>query len=97
MLYITLVIMLVYLRSHSKQFQILKIFQGKDPKTPLSCLNYCCITRSLLLVCMLALGKIGGDGIVIFTCDDHYRLTNTMWARYLCTFFGSLMGKTREK
>ena len=36
-------------------------------------------------------------GIVTFTCDDHYRSTNAMWARDLCTFSGSLTGKTREK
>ena len=35
MLYITLVIMLVYLRSHSKQFQILKKFPGEGPQDPL--------------------------------------------------------------
>ena len=29
--------------------------------------------------------------------DDHYRQTNAMLARDLCTFSGCLMGKTREK
>ena len=36
------------------------------------------------LLCMLALGKTGEGlirGIVMFTCDDHYRPTNATWAR----------------
>ena len=36
-------------------------------------------------------------GIVIFTCDNHYRPTNATWVRNLCTFSGCLMGKTRGK
>ena len=32
-------------------------------------------------------------GIVIFTCDNHYRPTNATWACNLCTFSGRLMGK----
>ena len=34
---------------------------------------------------------------MIFTCDDHYRPANATWARDLCNYSGSLMGKTREK
>ena len=38
-------------------------------------------------LCMPELGKRVGRGlirgIVTFSCDDHYRLSNTMWARDL--------------
>ena len=36
-------------------------------------------------------------GSVIFTCSDHYHLTNATWACDFCTSSGSLMNKTWEK
>ena len=67
-----------------------------------ACVSTCTIVcrNYTPLLCMLALGKQGRGlirRIVIFTCDDHYRPTNTTWARDLYTFSGSLMGKTQEK
>ena len=35
-------------------------------------------------------------GIVISPRDDHYRPTNAMWARDLCTFTGCLTAKNRK-
>jgi hypothetical protein len=45
--------------------------------------------------CMLALGKIGGGGLIPGIVA--FYLTNATWTRDLCTFSGYLMDKTREK
>ena len=49
---------------------------------------------------MLALAKQGRGlrcGIMTFTFDDHYPLTNAMWRHDFCTFSDCFMSKIREK